>query len=182
MVSVRKTTEADEAAIWRVQEAAFGGQAGRTIADLTIALLHDPTATPFLSLLAYSGSAPIGHVLFTSVSISGSDSSPTAHILAPLAVVPEHQRQGTGTQLVQAGLSALEESGSELVFVLGHPEYYPRFGFLPAGQRGFSAPYPIEKKNASAWMVLELRPGVIESNRGAVQCAEALNDPAHWRE
>ena len=182
MMNIRKTTEHDEPAIWQVHEEAFGPQAGRTIADLAIALLHDPTARPFISLLACDGSTPIGHVVFTSVRISGPDKPPAAHILAPLAVLPGRQRHGTGTQLVRTGLTDLAESGCELVFVLGHPEYYPRFGFQPAGCLGFSAPYAIPKENANAWMVLELRRGAIENIAGTVLCADSLDRPEHWRE
>ena len=143
MMDIRKTTEADEPAIHLVHETAFGPQEGPTVADLTIALLHDPTAEPLFSLLACDNERPIGHVLFTSVRITGSEAPPCAHILAPLAVLPDRQRRGTGTQLVNQGLTLLRESGCELVFVLGHPEYYPRFGFRPAGRVGFSAPYPV---------------------------------------
>jgi putative acetyltransferase len=70
----------------------------------------------------------------------------------------------------------------DLVFVLGHPAYYPRFGFSPAGARGLDAPYPIPQKNAEAWMVRELRPGVIGDCSGRVICADALADPEYWRE
>ena len=182
MMNIRNTTEADETAIRHVHEAAFGPQAGPTIADLAIALLHDRTAEPLISLLGCAGSPPIGHILFTSVRISGPEPPPIAHILAPLAVLPDRQRQGTGTQLVQRGLAMLAESECKLVFVLGHPEYYPRFGFHPAGRLGFSAPYPIPKENANAWMVLELCPGTIGNIRGTIRCAEALNEPEHWLE
>ena len=182
MMNIRNTMEADEPSIRQVHEAAFGPQEGRTIADLAIALLHDPTAKPFVSLLACAGLTPIGHVLFTSVRISGPDESPVAHILAPLAVFVERQRHGTGTQLVRTGLTVLSQSGCKLVFVLGHPEYYPRFGFQPAEQLGFSAPYPIPKENANAWMVLELSQGTIGKIAGTVLCADSLNEPEHWRE
>ena len=182
MMNIRNTTEDDEPAIREVHEEAFGPQAGRAIADLAIALLHDPTARPVVSLFACDASMPIGHVVFTRVRISGPDKSPTAHILAPLAVVPDRQRHGTGTQLVRTGLTDLAESGCELVFVLGHPEYYPRFGFQPAGHLGFSAPYPIPTENANAWMVLELRKGTIGNTSGTVRCADSLDKPEHWRE
>ncbi len=76
----------------------------------------------------------------------------------------------------------MSESGVELVFVLGHPDYYPRHGFKPAGALGFEAPYPIPDKNANAWMVQELRTGAIDSVSGKVICADALNQPEHWRE
>ena len=70
----------------------------------------------------------------------------------------------------------------KLVFVLGHPEYYPRFGFTPAGRLGFGAPYPIPDELAGAWMVQALRSGVIGIISGKVICADALNKPEHWRE
>jgi predicted N-acetyltransferase YhbS len=72
--------------------------------------------------------------------------------------------------------------GVELVFVLGHPGYYPRFGFKPAGVLGFEAPYPIPEKHADAWMVRELRAGIIGSVRGKVVCADTLSRPEYWRE
>jgi putative acetyltransferase len=70
----------------------------------------------------------------------------------------------------------------ELVFVLGHPDYYPRHGFVPAGVLGFEATYAIEEKNAGAWMVQELRPGVIGAVNGRIVCADVLDRPEHWRE
>jgi putative acetyltransferase len=76
----------------------------------------------------------------------------------------------------------LSESGVELVFVLGHPDYYPRYGFKPAGVLGYEAPYPIPDEQADAWMVQELRPGVIDSVSGKVICADVMNQPEHWRE
>lgn len=181
-MNIRSTTEADESAIRQIHEDAFGPPEGRTIADLTLALLHDPTAQPLLSLLACADSTPIGHVLFTRARIPGPEESPMAHILAPLAVLHGHRRHGTGTELVRRGLADLAESGCELVFVLGHPEYYPRFGFRPAGRQGFAAPYPIPERNADAWMVLELRAGAAENAAGTVLCADSLNRPEHWRE
>jgi predicted N-acetyltransferase YhbS len=182
MMDIRNTAGRDEPAIREVHESAFGAQEGPVVAELTIELLHDPTAKPLLSLLAVAESKPVGHVLFTSVRLSGAQTSPVAHILAPLGVVPDHQRQGVGTQLVRTGLAALERSGCELVFVLGHPEYYPAIGFQPAGPFGFSAPYPIAERNAAAWMVLELQPGILGAVHGAVRCAEAMNKPEYWVE
>jgi putative acetyltransferase len=69
-----------------------------------------------------------------------------------------------------------------LVFVLGHPDYYPRHGFEPAGPQGLDAPYPIPAAHEDAWMVLALRPGVIGKLRGRVVCADALDKPEYWRE
>lgn len=181
-MNIRNSTEADLPEIRRVHETAFGPEAGSSVADLTIELLHDTTAQPLLSLVAYDSQTLIGHVLFTRVRISGSRKPTCALILAPLAVMPERQRQDVGTQLVKRGLALLEESGCELVFVLGHPEYYPRFGFQPAGRVGLSAPYPIPEENSEAWMVLELAKGGMANVHGKVQCAAALSKPEHWRE
>ena len=66
--------------------------------------------------------------------------------------------------------------------MLGHPGYYPRYGFSAAGVRGFDAPYPIPPQNGDAWMVQELRSGVIGRVSGEVICADALYNPKHWRE
>jgi predicted N-acetyltransferase YhbS len=180
MTSIRHTTPADEPDIRRVYQAAFDRRNGRIIAELAMALLHDPTAQPLLSLLAHDAGQSIGHVLFTRVRIPGCAAPLTAHILAPLGVLPEAQGRGTGAALVRHGLSLLAGFGSALVFVLGHPAYYPRFGFKPAGPLGFAAPYPIEEQNADAWMVLELAPNTLGTIRGAIQCADALNNPEIW--
>jgi putative acetyltransferase len=102
--------------------------------------------------------------------------------LAPLAVIPKFQRQGIGGSLIKKGLQLLSKSGVELVFVLGHPEYYPRHGFTPAGKLGFETPYPIPEKHANAWMVQALRPGIIGSVSGQVVCCDALSTPELWRE
>jgi predicted N-acetyltransferase YhbS len=147
---------------------------------LTKDLLDDPTARPLISLLAFEDDRVSGHVLFTRARVSGSDL--IVSILAPLAVLPECQGKGVGTALVNKGLEMLKERNTDLVFVLGHPGYYPRFGFLPAGERGFRAPYPIPGKDAGAWMVLELQDGTIGSVKGTVICADALDRPEHWRE
>jgi len=181
-MKIRDTTEVDAAAICALHEAAFGPQAGPVVAALAVALLHDATAWPLVSLLAIDGQNVVGHILFTHVRIAGVKDSPCAHILAPLAVRPDRQRQGIGGNLVKEGLSYLKESGCTLVFVLGHPEYYPRFGFQPAGRLGFEAPYPIPRKNVDAWMVRELKQETIGNVRGMIRCAESLEKPEHWLE
>ena len=179
---IRKSTESDLNDVLDVEAQAFGNEEGPEIVDLVNGLLFDPTAIPLLSLMAVNDDRAIGHILFTNARISSSKKSISAAILAPLAVIPDAQSQGVGGQLIEEGLRLLSESGVELVFVLGHPDYYPRHGFKPAGALGFEAPYPIPDKNANAWMVQELRTGVINSVSGKVICADALNQPEHWRE
>jgi predicted N-acetyltransferase YhbS len=179
-MDIRLSSPDDESLIRGVHEAAFGPEQGPEIADLAVALLYDPTAQPLLSLFSCGGDRPTGHVLFTRVRV-GQDAVP-GQILAPLAVLPSLQNQGIGTRLVEHGLELLREEGCRLVFTLGDPAYYRRFGFQPAGRLGFEAPYPIPDEHADAWMVLELVEGTLGRVRGLVHCANALNDPRHWIE
>jgi len=181
-LKIRKSTESDLNDVLDIETQAFGNEKGPEIVGLVNGLLVDPTAMPLLSLLAVNDDQTIGHILFTKARITYSKESISAVILAPLAVIPDTQCQGVGGQLIEEGLRLLSESGVELVFVLGHPDYYPRHGFKPAGALGFEAPYPIPDEHANAWMVQELRPGVIGSVSGKVICADVLNQPEHWRE
>lgn len=152
------------------------------IADLVAGLLVDTTAQPVLSLLACEGDRPVGHILFTRADLEPDPQGIKAAILAPLAVIPEAQSRGIGRQLAEEGISKLEIQGVDLVFVLGHPAYYPRFGFVPAGAAGFEAPFPIPEKDAEAWMVLPLRAGLLGAVAGTVRCADVMNRPEHWQE
>ena len=151
-------------------------------AELVRDLLNDASAKPLLSLLAFEEERAVGHILFTKVRLMGPQDPVSAAILAPLAILPDSQNQGIGGKLIESGLRTLSDSGVALVFVLGHPGYYPRYGFQTAGCLGFEAPYPIPDVNADAWMVQALCPNVIGTVRGKVVCADALDKPQHWRE
>jgi putative acetyltransferase len=161
---------------------AFGSDKGPEIAGLVDGLLSDPSAMPLFSILAFDNKQAIGHILFTKALIAPSRGALSAVILAPLAVIPEAQSCGVGGRLIREGLRQVSENGVDLAFVLGHPEYYPRHGFNPAGALGFEAPYTIPEKHANAWMVQALHPGVIGTVSGRVICADTLNQPEHWRE
>ena len=178
----RKALESDRPAIADVVMSAFGDDHGQEIVDLVADLLKDPSAQPALSLVATSEDRVVGHILFTSARVESSAKMVPASILAPLAVHPDVQSRGVGGQLIEAGLEQLRATKAELVYVLGHPGYYPKYGFAPAGIRGFEAPYPIPPKNADAWMVLELQRGSREHTSGRVTCAKTLDNPKHWRE
>ena len=181
-MEIRQAATSDLQDVLHVERMAFGQDEE---AELVQALLVDPTAQPCLSLLAREGGRAIGHVLFTAARLEETGRTTgavTVSLLAPLAVVPEAQRRGVGGVLIERGLELLQESGVDLVFVLGHPEYYPRHGFKPAGRLGLEAPFPMAEKDSGAWMVQALRPGVIGGVRGTVVCADALNKPEYWRE
>lgn len=178
---IRKTNDADLKDLLYVEKKAFGDE-GPVIVDLVENLLNDASARPLLSLLAFEENKAIGHILFTKAHMTGFEDTVSVSLLAPLAVIPEFHSRGVGGKLIQEGLNMLSESGVELVFVLGHPGYYPRYGFKPAGILGFEAPYPIPEKDAGAWMTQELRPGMIEKVNGKVICADAMDRPEYWRE
>lgn len=176
---IRQTDDRDLVSIISVHESAFGQT---DEARLTANLLNDPSAVPRLSLMAVVDGQPAGHVLFTRAIVSGSEAGITASILAPLAVIPEVQGRGFGGELIRNGLRHLAGKDTDLVFVLGHPGYYSRFGFRPAGACGLIAPYPIPPQHADAWMVQELKEGTLGTVEGRVICANALNKREYWVE
>ena len=165
-------------AICTLHRAAFGFAEGDAIATLVAQLVQDPTAAPSTSLVADFDSIIVGHVLFSAVHIPSHAVS--AQILAPLGIIPTHQRQGIGSQLVRAGLAQMRETGCKLVFVYGNPAYYRRFGFISATPLGLHAPYPIPAQHADAWMVQAFDDGIIGRVQGTIQCANALNNRQYW--
>jgi len=182
ILKIRSSQEFDRLEIEKIHKTAFGKAKGPVIAELVNGLFDDQTAEPLLSLVAVKNKTIVGHVLFTKVNIAQSPILVSARILAPLAVLPEVQSTGVGGLLIKEGLDRLKKNGVDLVFVLGHPDYYPRSGFAPAGKWGFNAPYPIPEEHAGAWMVIELSSWIIGKAKGTVECSDVLNQPQHWRE
>jgi putative acetyltransferase len=121
-----------------VVTAAFGRRAE---AELVDKLRDTDGFVPQLSLVADKSGVILGHVMFTHVTL---ESDPPAKVLAlaPVSVYPAFQKRGIGSALISRGLAIAEERGEPLVVVLGHPEYYPRFGFVPASTLGITSPWP----------------------------------------
>lgn len=177
----------DKKRLTPIHECAFGPSAGPVIAKLVADLFEDDTARPRLSLVARDDTGILGHILFTRAELRQAGpkdpvKSVSICLLAPLAIVPSAQGRGIGQALIREGLDRLTASGVDLVFVLGHPGYYPKAGFTPAGVYGLTAPYPIPEKDAGAWMVRDLTGGLLGQVTGEVRCARALDRPEHWRE
>lgn len=161
---VRPETAADHAAVHAVNRRAFG-QPGE--ADLVDRLRTAGCAT--VSLVAVDAGAVVGHILFSPVTVESPRVPPPNWLgLAPMAVVPERQRDGIGSALVRAGLTAARAAGATAVVVLGHPDYYPRFGFVPASRAGLGCVYDAPDE---AFMALELLPGGFAGHRGLVHYA-----------
>lgn len=165
---VRHETSDDHPAIREVNERAFGQPNEADVVDTLRG-----TVEPFISLVAERGGQAVGHVLFTPVTVESDDGASLAMGLGPMAVLPEYQRQGVGTQLVRAGLQECRKIGQFVVFVLGHPTYYPRFGFEPARPKGLTCQWDVPD---DAFMVVELRPGAPASRRGLLRYAEAFGN------
>lgn len=179
-IIIKKTKAKDLEDILKVVSSAFGSDKE---AELVKNLLNDPTAKRVLSLLAYKDDKPVGHILFTSTSLIPNKDKVASSILAPLAVIPEAQNQGIGGELIKAGLKILSKSDTKIVFVLGHPTYYPKYGFTPAGCQGFEAPYPIPEEHAEAWMLQFLGDYKVDKDASEkVTICEALDRPEYWRE
>lgn len=179
-VTIRETGAEDLNDILEVEKQAFGYDKE---AKLVAELLTDKTAEPMVSLLAYHKRQAVGHILYTRAYFAGQREQPMMHILAPLAVVPAYQRQGIGGLLIKSGFQRLREMGSELAFVLGHKEYYPKYGFISqAGCLGYAAPYPIPDEYADCWMVQPVGELGFHVGKGQIRCADVLNRPEHWRD
>ncbi len=163
---IRAEKDTDRAAIHAVNAAAFPTPAE---ADLVDALRRQ--AHPLISLVAERDGTILGHILFSPVAL---DSRPDLRImgLAPMAVAPEHQRSGIGSALVRAGLDECRQRGFSAAVVLGHPEYYPRFGFSPAVRYGIRSEYDVPDE---VFMAMELVPGALRDATGTIKYHPAFN-------
>jgi putative acetyltransferase len=115
----------------------------------------------YLGLVALHGDAVVGHALFTPVTLQTERGIVEGFGLAPLAVHPDHQRRGIGAALVEEGLRRLRAGGCSFVVVLGHPEYYPRFGFEPASRHGVRCQW--DQVPDDAFMIQVLAPDSVMS-------------------
>jgi putative acetyltransferase len=134
-----------------------------TEADLVDALRRQ--ATPLVSLVAEEEANVIGHILFSPVTLA-SEPGLALMGLAPMAVAPSRQRQGVGSRLVREGLERCRQLNVAAVVVLGHAEYYPRFGFLPAARLALRSQYDVPEE---VFMVRELRDGALNGVAGTIR-------------
>lgn len=157
---IRYETPADEPAVHAVHAAAFPTPAE---ADLVDELRR--VATPLVSLVAIDDGSVVGCILFSPVTLAG-HSELVLFGLAPMAVLPAYQRHGIGSALVHAGLERCRTLGAQAVVVLGHPDYYPRFGFVPSTRFGIECEYDVPE---DVFLALELVPGALAKAKGRVR-------------
>jgi putative acetyltransferase len=154
----------DRAEVWKVNEAAFERS---DEADLVDRLRGEGVV--LLSLVAEIEHQIVGHILFSRMSIEFGQGRLPAVSLAPMAVRPSHQKRGIGGHLIRRGLRKLRGSGERIVVVVGHKDYYPRFGFGFETSRYLSSPFPVD-----AVMAMELSEGALAGVRGALRYATAF--------
>lgn len=165
---IRPEKPEDIAAIHQVVEAAFGQPAE---ADLVDKLRANGKA--IVSLVAEAEGQIAGHILFSEVTLATNPQAVRVIGLAPLAVAPAFQKQSVGSLLSRAGLAACQAAGYEAAIVLGHPEYYPRFGFAPASRFGIHSEYNVRDE---VFMAMELRASALAGCSGLAKYQPEFNE------
>jgi putative acetyltransferase len=155
---IRDETPSDVQAIARHNDLAFGGTYESALIDR---LRADGLIA--VSLVAEDEADIVGQLLLSRLDVTVGNRRLNALALAPMAVVPERQRQGIGTALVRASIDAARTATADVVVVLGHPDFYPRFGFSAARAAMLTGPF-----SGEAFMVLELVPGALGGGAGTV--------------
>jgi putative acetyltransferase len=168
MITIHKERAGDAEAIRQVNEEAFGRPEEANLID---ALRRRGAC--LVSLVAVDGERIIGHILFTPITIDGVKPTPDAVGLGPLAVLPSHQRRGTGANLIRIGLEECRKAGQEIAIVLGHPGYYPCFGFQPAHLFGIRCEFDVPEE---AFMAMALREGALVGCGGVVRYLPEFRD------
>ena len=163
---IRPEKESDWDAVHAVNVSAFESPSEANLVD---ALREQ--AQPVVSLIAEENGEVIGHIMFSPVSLL---SCPNLKMmgLAPMAVVPKHQQKGIGSELVRTGLEQCRQLGFDVVVVLGHPAYYPRFGFFPSSRFGIDSEYDVPEE---AFMAVELKPESLNGMTGRVKYHAAFS-------
>jgi len=165
-MNIRSEKPDDQNEIRRINIEAFDTHAE---ADLIDALRE--SGIPLISLVAEENGELVGHILFSPIKLEKRGSNISIAGLAPMAVLPVWQNKGIGSKLVEEGLKECERIGYEAVVVLGHPDYYPRFGFVPSVNLGIRSEYDVP---AEVFMVKELRSGALTGISGIAKYHEVF--------
>jgi putative acetyltransferase len=162
---IRPEADADRTAVHAVNDAAF-----ETSAEANLVETLRAKGAELISLVADVDGVVVGHILFSPVSLTG-QSQLNVVGLGPMAVTPQHQRKGIGSALVREGLKRCKQRGCHAVVVLGHAEYYPRFGFVPAVRYGLRSEYDVPD---DVFMIAELEDGALQGASGLIRYDEAF--------
>lgn len=169
MINIRIESQEDLQQVHLLNEQAFEQPAEANIVDKLRLMCSE-----YLSLVAEDDKKIVGHILFTPVMIEGTQGNIQGMGLAPMAVSPDRQRQGIGSRLVEKGLEILKSQNCPFVIVLGHPEYYPRFGFEQASKYGLVSQW--EGVPDEAFMVMVMDKNVLEGVTGVAKYRDEFNE------
>jgi len=164
---IREEQPSDIEKIWEVNSEAFASEAE---ANLVNALRI--SGCTYVSLVAETENKIVGHILFTPVELSGNENKLKIMGLAPMAVLSQYQNKGIGSKLVKAGIKHCRSLDVDAVVVLGYPDYYPKFGFVPTVKYGIKSEYEVPDE---VFMILELTPGSLNNHEGVIKYHEAFN-------
>lgn len=172
-VTIHPETPTNFPQVYELIRAAFANEpySDQKEHELVARLRSAEAFDPALSLVAERDGEIVGYILFTPVRIVGETESAESLALAPVAVHPEHQGRGIGGQLIRRGHEAAMNRGYASVVLLGHADYYPRFGYAPAERFGIRAPFDVPAEN---FMAAELKPGALEGVTGVVEYPAAF--------
>lgn len=148
MLEIRQESKEDYEEVYNVTKIAFetAEHSDGNEQDLVVALRDSNSFIPELSLVAVQDNKIIGYILFTKIEIGEYKEL----ALAPLGILPEYQRQGIGTMLIQEGHKIAKKLGYHYSIVLGSKKYYPKFGYIPASKYGILAPFKVSNENFMA--------------------------------
>ena len=152
---------------------AFGEDEGAEVAQLAEAFLSLPET---ISISVERDGKVVGNVLFTPF-VFPDHPQTKCHLLAPCGVLPEYQGHGVGKEVMETSIEHLKSIGTDAVFVLGVPTFYPRYGFAPTDKQ---TPYPDLLTMPESWMALELTAGALKPLSGKTVAADPIMQPEFW--
>lgn len=164
-IRIRQEEKEDHKRVYKINKMAFGQEKESKLIEK---IRRGPNFVPELSLVAEKDNEIVGHILFSKIQIVGESEYETL-MLAPLAVIPELQKQGIGGKLIKKGIEKAKELGVESIIVVGHKDYYPKFGFQKASKWGIKCPFEVPD---GAFMGIELTDKALENKAGVVQFPE----------
>jgi len=180
MIYIRPERKEEREAINEIHKQAFG-KSGERAVYLIEKLRNSPDFNPELSLAAIKNRQIVGHVLFSVVKIKTDKKEIPALSLTPMSVLPEFQKQKIGSLLVKEGLKACKRCGYDIVIVVGHSDYYPRFGFKQARKNGLEVHF---KKTVpdNEFMFYEIKTGILRGEKGVVEFPACFDEAMAQKE
>jgi predicted N-acetyltransferase YhbS len=169
MITLRKEQKKDFDSIAMINDMAFGRKAESKLID---ALRNTAEFIPDLSIVAEVNEKVIGHILFYPISIVDGKKKYTSLALAPMSVLPAFRKKSIGKLLVLYGIQTAKDLGHKSVIVLGHPSYYPKFGFERASKWKIKSAFPAPDE---AFLAIELKKGCLDKISGTVVYPEAFD-------